>query len=180
MRYIIILFSFITICSCHYASENKVIIKDNSVYENQFIYCDQNYDSILFKYATEFNPITIDLNSSLSPDLKSFLLSVDTNCLRKQAEYRFFIILILEKLALYHLKCCNQNYDLYQMREGAASVIINEFSKLAGYEGKRIEMLNSGLITDYLESNRMLLSNPTIANIMDTIKSEEKRIEKGL
>ncbi|MEI9811066.1 MAG: hypothetical protein WDO16_26035 [Bacteroidota bacterium] len=158
----------------------RAVIKDSSVNETKSIVCDQNYDSLLLKYADEFTPTTIDLNSSLSSDLKSFLLSVDTNCLRKQTEYRYFIALILEKLALYHLKCCNQHYDLYQMREGAAAVIINEFNKLAGNEGKRLEMLNSGLITDYINSDKTLSTNPAIINVMKAIESESKRIGKGI
>lgn len=99
----------------------------------------------------------------------------------KYSNHGYLIIaLILCKLALHHLKCCNQHYDLYQMREGAAAVIINEFNKLAGYEGKRLEMLNSGLITDYIGSDKILSANPTIITVMNAIKSEDKRIEKGI
>src|SRR6266498_1295793 len=106
MRYIIFIFNFIGLWGCNSASDNKPVIKDSSINETKTIVCDQNYDSLLLKYANEFTPTTIDLNSSLSSDLKSFLLSVDTNCLRKQTEYKYFIALILEKLALHHLKCC--------------------------------------------------------------------------
>lgn len=180
MRYVIFLFNLISILGCNSASDNKTVINDSSVNETKNIICEQNYDSLLLKYSNDFAPKTIDLNSSLSSDLKSFLLSVDTNCLRKQTEYKYFIALILAKLALHHLKCCNQHYDLYQMREGAAAVIINEFNKLAGYEGKRLEMLNSGLITDYLENDTMLSANPAITNVMNAIKSEGRRIKKGI
>lgn len=180
MRYVIFLFNLIVIWGCNSASDNKAIIKDSSVNETKNIVCDQNYDSLLLKYANEFTPTTIKLKSSLSSDLKCFLLSVDTNCLRKQTEYKFFIALILEKLALHHLKCCNHHYDLYQMREGAAAVIINEFTKLAGYEGKRLEMLNSGLIIEYIKSDKMLSTNQAILNVMNTYESESKRIEKGV
>src|SRR5690606_20881172 len=110
MRYVIFLFNFINIWGCNSAQDNKAATKDSNFNETKNIVCDQNYDSLLIKYANEFNPTTIDLNSSLSSDLKSFLLSVDTNCLRKQTEYKYFIALILEKLSLYHLKCCNQQY----------------------------------------------------------------------
>ncbi len=178
MRYIILLFNFISMWSCNSAVENKQAQNSSSATKN--IICNQNYDSLLLRYANEFTPSTIDLNGSFSTDLRSFLLSVDTICLRKQAEYKYFIALILGKLALHHLNCCNQHYDLYQMREGAAALIINEFSKLAGYEGQRLEMLNSGLITDYIESDKMLSENPAIYSVMNAIKSEKKRIEKGI
>lgn len=180
MRLVILILNFLCIWGCNSATDNKAAIKDSSVNETETVVCDQNYDSLLLKYANEFTPKTIDLNSSLSSDLESFLLSVDTNCLRKQTEYKYFIALILEKLSLHHLKCCNQHYDLYQMREGAAAVIINEFNKLAGYEGQRLEMLNSGLIKGYIESDPILSANPIIANVMNAIKKEETRIEKGV
>jgi hypothetical protein len=180
MRYILFLFNIISICGCNSNQDNKANVKQMNSNESANIVCDQNYDSILLKYANEFNPKTVDLNNSLSSDLKSFLLSVDTNCLRKQTEYKYFIAFILEKLALHHLKCCNQYYDLYQMKEGAATVIIDEFDNLAGYKEQRLEMLNSGLITDYIESDTMLSANPAIRKVMKAIKAEEHRIEKGI
>jgi len=175
----IFLFNLI-IWGCNSASDNKNVIKDSSISETKNIVCDQNYDSLLLKYANEFTPTTIDLNSSISSDLKSFLLSVDTSCLRKQTMYKYFIALILGKLALHHLKCCNQHYDLYQMRDSTATLVINEFNRLAGYEGQRLEMLNSGLIMDYIQSDTMLSANPAIITVLNAIKIEEARIEKGV
>lgn len=180
MRYVIFLFNLICILGCSSTADKETVIKYSDINQTENIVCDQNYDSLLLKYANEFTPTTIDLNGSLSSDLKSFLLSVDTNCLRRQAEYKYFIALITAKLALHHLKCCNQHYDLYQMREGAAAVIINEFNKLAGYEGQQLEMLNSGLIVDYIKSDTMLSTNPAIISVIKAYESESKRIEKGV
>ncbi len=180
MRYIILTLYFIGTWGCDFTPDSKNVIQDSSTNEVKSIVCDQNYDSLLLKYANEFAPTTVDLNSSLSLALQSFLLSVDTKCLRKQTEYKYFISFILEKLALYHLKCCNQHYDLYQMREGAAAVIINEFNTLAGYEKERLEILNSGLITDYIKSDKILSTNPAIISVMNAINLESKRIEKGI
>ena len=180
MRYVIFLLSFFSNCGCNYTTDNHATAKDSTVNEIHKIVCNQNYDSSLVKYANEFTPTTIDLNSSLSSDLKTFLLSVDTNCLRKQTKYKYFISLILQKLAVHHLKCCNQHYDLYQMREGAATIIINEFNKLAGYEGQRLEMLNSGLVTDYIKMDSELSKSPIIGKSINAEKEEERRIEKGV
>jgi hypothetical protein len=180
MRDMIFIFNVISILGCNSDLNTKIAIKDSSIQVSKSIVCDQNYDSLLLKYANEFVPTTIDLNGSLSSDVKSFLISVDTNCLRKQAEYKYFIALTLGKLALHHLKCCNQHYDLYQMREGAATIVINEFSRLAGYAGQRLEILNSGLIVDYILSDKTLSTNPTISGIMRSIEAETARIEKGI
>ena len=179
MRYIIFLFNLL-ILGCNSTPNTNAVAKDSTVNETKNIVCNQNYDSLLIKYANEFTPTTIDLNSSLSSDLKSFLLSVDTTCLRKQTRYKYFIALILEKLAFHHLKCCNQHYDLYQMREGAAAIVINGFNKLGGYERQRLEMLNSDLITDYIKSDTMLSNDYSIIKVMDSIEAQRKRIEKGI
>ncbi len=180
MRYIPFLFTVIYIWGCEAGSPGKVAIKDTSISVAKNIVCDQNYDSLLLKYANEFAATTIDLNSSLSSGLKSFLLSVDTNCLRKQKEYKYFVALILEKLALHHLKCCNQHYDLYQMREGAATIIINEFDRLAGYGGQQLEMLNSGVVMDYILNDKTLSTNPTISRVKNAMEAESARIKKGI
>src|ERR1043165_7328967 len=98
MRYLIFIFNIISICGCNSLSNNKAT-KDHSISETKAIKCDQNYDSLLLRYANEFTPTSVDLNSSLSSDLQSFLLAVDSNCLREQTEYKYFIALILGKLA---------------------------------------------------------------------------------
>lgn len=179
MRSLIFIFSFIGICSCNPVSDNKDDTNESITDQTSNIVCEQNYDSLLLRYADEFTPSKIELNSSLSPELSSFVLSVDASCLQKQSMFRYFISIVLGKLALHHLKCCNQNYDLYQMRVGASAVIINEFGKLAGYDTQRLEMLNSGLIKDYIEKDTILSTIPAIVKIINAIKTEEKRIEEG-
>lgn len=180
MRNIIFLLSLCGICSCITASDNKEDIKENLLSQSKILACEQKYDTLLLKYANEFAPSKIELNRSLSPDLSAFILSVDVSCLQKQTIFRYFISMVLGKLALYHLKCCNQYYDLYQMREGAAAIIINEFSKLAGYESQNLEMLNSGLIKDFIEKDMILSTNPAIVKVINAIISEENRIKKGV
>jgi hypothetical protein len=144
VRLLVFILNFLCSWCCSSSLNNKAVPKNSNSNEPKTIVCNQNYDSLLLKYSNDFTPITVDLNKSLSSDLRSFLLSIDTTCLRKQNEYKYFIAFILEKLSLHYLKCCNQQYDLYQMREGAAAIIINEFNRLAGYENKDLEMLNSG------------------------------------
>jgi hypothetical protein len=180
MRYLLFIFSFISSCGSDSTIDYHTFATDSTVNLSKKIVCNQNYDSSLVRYANDFSPTTIDLNSSLSSDLKSFLMSVDTSCLRKQTKYKYFIALILQKLALHHLKCCNQQYDLYQMREGAATLIINEFNNLAGYEGKRLEMLNSGLITEYIKKDSELSKIPIMKDAINATMEEERRIEKGV
>lgn len=115
--------------------------------------CSIDYNSQLDTYSKTFEPKSIDLNQSISKPLDSFLLHVDTNCLRQQKQYQNFITTILAKLYYHHLKCCNQGYDLQSMAKGGAKIIIDDFERIAGYRERRLEMLNSGTVVDYIEQH---------------------------
>lgn len=178
MRYTIIFLGVVGFLSCNFISEKKVDIDDSGRNKVKSHICEENYDSLLVRYANEFSATTVDLNGSLSSDLKVFLNSVDTGCLKKQTEYRYFIALILAKLALHHLQCCNQHYDLYQMNEGPASIIINGFNGLAAYESNNLEMLNSGLIIDYIKSDSSLSVKPPVLCVLNAYEIKNKSIKK--
>jgi len=141
--------------------------------------CTDNYDSLLVKYANEFHASNIELNKSFSQQLDSFLTHVDTLCLRQQKEYKIFVVEILCKLCLYHLKCCNQGYDLLSMRTGAAKTLINEFIGIAGLKGHYLEMLNSEYVLDVIKNDKSLEKNEMIQNLSNKIKKEQERIKKG-
>jgi hypothetical protein len=179
MKAIIILWFLIAITSC---SENKKPSEKEEKKELSSMTskaCDENYDSLLLKYSDEFKAENVMLNKSLSPELSSFVLRIDTTCLRRQKEYRVFITTILAKLYYYHLICCNQGYDLRSMKEGASNVIINEFEVLGNYKEKGLEMLNSGNIIDFISTEESLKNNIPIQELVRKIKLESARIEKG-
>jgi hypothetical protein len=141
--------------------------------------CNVNYDSILIKYSNNFRVTAINLNKCMTQEFQSFILKADLNCLEKQNEYKNFIAIILAKLYLHHLQCCNQGYDLLSMKEGTATFIINAFEKLAGYNGKNLEMLNSGTIVYYIDKEPSFKGNKTVQRLRENIRKEVKRIEKG-
>jgi len=171
--------SFLFSCSQGEQKQKKVGSLNQKV--NTQFDCKENYDSMLMVISKEFEPTSIELNKSLSSNANSFLLNVDTNCLRRQSEYVVFITIILSKLYLHHLKCCNQGYDLLSMKDGAGGVIINEFENLVGYDkNANLEFLNSFKIVDYIKSRPDLLKNPELRSLLKKIDKEEKRIEKGV
>ena len=86
----------------------------------------------------------------------------------------------MAKLYLHHLRCCNQGYDVLHMKEAGAIVIVNEYQKLLGYSNMRLEMLNSGLVEDYIKSDIVLESNRALKDLLLQIEAEQKRIEKGV
>ena len=162
--------------ACSNTDNNKAVVSpktESAIKDNRD--CNQIHDSMLVRFADAFTPISISLDKSILQELKSFIFSIDTVCLRKQNKYEYFVSVIVAKQALHHLQCCNQGYDLYQMREGAAAIIINEFDRFSGYKSKKLEMLNSGVIVDYINSNSTLSSDTTLANLVKLIKAQQSR-----
>lgn len=178
MRYIDLAICFIVIVGCDSSSSNSSVIGKAVSPTTISATCENRYDSLLKTYADQFSATSIDLSQSLSPVLDSFLLSADASCLRKSPEYQRFIGIVLMKLALHHLKCCNQNYDLYQMEKGGATVIIGEFNRMAAF-GQRPEMLNSGHIKSYVSDKPFLARDSTIRQLILAMDAEESRIKKS-
>ena len=138
-----------------------------------------NYDSTLLQFANTFDPKKVNLSKAISPKLDTFLLSLDTTCLRKQSNYEIFISVILLKLYLSHLRCCNQEFDLASMKKSGPSIIINEYQKLSGTAGKHVEFLNSRFIEDYVLKDETLKNNVLIRPLLNDISKEHQRINKG-
>jgi len=140
--------------------------------------CNTNFDTTLVRLAKSFCPKGIDVSHSMSNELNQFMLQVDTNCLRRQEKYSFFINVILAKVVLCQLKCCNQHYEMRQERDGA-TLIVNEFERMAGFQNKRIEFLSSCEVEVYINTTPKLKSNAYLNSIMVKIKKEENRIRSG-
>ncbi len=178
MRFLFFLIIVFFISGCNSNNQDKNSSPAN-VSASKLKVCNNDYDSLLLKYANDFKASTIDLDESLSPQLDSFLLYADTNCLRKQKEYKTFISIILAKLCLHHLQCCNQGYDLLSMETQGAKVIVVDFRNMSGYQNKHLDMLNSEFIIDFIESDKKLKENAGIKSILTKINKEVDRIEKG-
>jgi hypothetical protein len=145
--------------------------------------CDVDYDTTLVRLAKAFKATDIDLWHSMPEELNQFMIKVDTNCLRKQKQYPFFISTILAKLVLYQLTCCHQHYELRATSKGGplgATVIVNEFEWMAGFQNKVTDMLNSGEVEKYILKTPQLESNPYLKRIMLKIKKAEDNISKGV
>lgn len=140
--------------------------------------CNENYDSVLVKYAKDFKSTYFELSKNLSPELNSFLLQVDTTCLRQQKEYRFFIATILAKLYYYHIVNAHQGYDLQLMEIGGSKVIVEEFKKMAGLDKRRYEILNSDNVVCFIQKDAILSEDTTLKSILKQINAEWDLIDK--
>ncbi len=114
-----------------------------------------NYDKILIRLAGKFIPTSMYLDKSISPELRSFITSIDTSCLRKQKQYKFFVSEILAKLYVYHVKKIEVGANLLSMKTGAAKTIINALQLLTGHQHVR-EFYNSGMVVDFIRKDSLL------------------------
>lgn len=142
-------------------------------------YCIPGFDSSILVLANEFKPTTIDLDKSISAKLFEFIKSADTNCLKQSKGFEIAVATILLKLYIYHLQCCGMGYDLHGMKKGKATILINEFERMAGFSGNQIEFINSFIIVDYIKKNEDLKNERLLKNylrdvnrIMDSLKIE--------
>lgn len=173
---IIIYFSILI--GCQEINQPNVQKQDN-LYINENTPCKNNFDSVLIKYYNKFKATNIDLTKCISRELDSLILKIDTACLEKQLEYKNLVAIILTKLYIHHLQCCNQGYDLLPMKEGSAKIIISSFQKYSKRDNIKLEMLNSGTIVQYIESDSFFKNNKTIQLLRIKIESEFKRIERN-
>ena len=140
------------------------------------VQCDDSVDIQLIKLSKEFQPNSIELKNSLNRKTQDFLLSLDTNCLRRQKHYSYFIVTILLKQYLYHVKCCKQGYDLYGMKSGAPSIVIGEFERLSGIQGKKKEFLVSSSIVKFVAKDSLLATDRNLSDLLKEINIENEKI----
>lgn len=141
-------------------------------------YCDTiNTNYLLKDLAVKFQPKAISINFSISKDkrMKSFLENNDYNCFSNCSEYENFVVIILLKQYKYHIENSHQGYDLLPMKSGISFNIIEYFQNSSGYKGD-LEMLNSGIIMEYVLKNKNRLNNPLINKIFKEIKLIEKKM----
>lgn len=165
----------ICICSCQYNSSGNNLSHELTV-ESKIC---EDYSDTLLKYAKGFKAVSIELDSSLSAPLNNLISSFDTVCFRKQEKYKTFISIIFLKLYDYHLHCCNQGYDLLAMETGNSKILIRELKRIAGYQNQNLEMLNSGIVVNYVESDKSLEGETEIKNLLGKIHNEIRRINEG-
>jgi hypothetical protein len=181
---VLIVVSFLAVTSCkeHF---NQSIVPPQVIdtvskiqKKNAPAVCNSNFDTTLVRLAKSFHATNSDVTHSMSRELNQFMLQVDTNCLRKQKMYRFFINAILAKVVLHQLRCCNQHYEMRHEKDGA-EVILNEFEMMAGFRNKQIEFLSSYEVEAYIQKTPDLHTNAYLKSIMKKINTQGTRISSG-
>jgi hypothetical protein len=132
----------------------------------------------LRKIAYNFKPVSKELRFNIN-DIDSLIFQKVLG-FPDQEEVNKLFILILLKQYYFHLRCCNQSYNLHDMRIGSAGIIINRY-----YEIASVKIWDNFLSSDepyywIIKNNKKYYNNRKIKKMIRLINKEQKRIENGI
>lgn len=103
-------------------------------------------------------------------------------------DYEQYVALILAKIYLSHLRCCNQSYELRLKNSYFIRLkddpLVYEINYFVNYYDSResdlpVELYTSGIILDWMEQKPGLLSYLQLKEVYQKILAERERIERG-
>jgi hypothetical protein len=180
---IFVFFVFAASCSSNTGVKNKQtndLLQDKNSGSDMahIINCDTiACDATVNNYLKSFNPSQLDLRDCMSDSMNSFLLSIDSNCLRSIPNYKRFVCGVLIKLYYYHMDCCHQSYDLFSMKVEGAKVLINEFQRIINVRQEDRDMLNSGIVFYFVQTDSILKKDAFLDHWVKKIKKNKNYIE---
>ena len=138
-------------------------------------------DSICIKKALSFTPTSLILSESIQKDVELDKLIDglrEKQLIVSEVVQKRFVYIILLKMYYYHLVNAHQGFDLLQMCDTENSrYIVTFFIKKANLPD-RLEMLNSGYVSEYIKSNQIEIIQDEESKLLSKIQSlENKPIE---
>ena len=154
----------ITFFSC--INENNTAKKQNEVIaSSNKITCDSiQVNKTLKQLAMDFTPNSIDINKSMSNELNLFLSKSDSDCIKSNSNYKFFICLVLLKQCYYHKKEYHLSYNLRSMKLGTAKFIIAEYENISQDHD---EFLSSYSVLNYSKTDSTLMNDREFRKFYD-------------
>lgn len=129
-------------------------------------------------YASTFQPVSPDVNISFNKNLMC-VFGVISNDDLSDKQFRSCLKIMYLKQYLYHLRCCNQGYDLNATNDKKILRSNNIMLHILGKDTtNRREMINSGIVYYHLKKHLNDISIDE-KHLMDSIAIEEQRILKG-
>lgn len=128
--------------------------------------------SILRSLASSFKPNQLNLTNSIieNVSLNKFLSTEDKVSIKSDKDFNYFITMIVLKQYEFHITKYHQGFDLFTMRAGNASFIVNSFVELSHLpEGTK--SVNSSYILEYIANNQSLKNDSSISEIINRISS---------
>lgn len=148
--------------------------------EIENVECDKLLDT-LTNYARKFKPTELRLDKSITKDskLNAMLSRIDMACLKNsENKSKYIVAIILLKQYAYHLKCCNQSYDLLTMADGNAKILVDYFLILTKQNKSSLELLSSHKVVELAYKDEYLCAISSINEVLVEIVKQEKRIVK--
>ncbi len=154
---IYVLFIFYSSCSLN----NSTTIKKSSEWK-----CDSfSISNDIRKIVKSYEPSSLNLFSLKDKDIEIFIQTTDSNCLRKNKDYKFFIIGLLMKLSIYHLKEAHQSFDLNYMDNKYADFIVNDYRRFFFNRKETLEFFSSFTVWDIMKKDTMLRKDPYLMEL---------------
>ena len=145
-------------------------------------------DSVCLSTAISFTPTSISLSESIQKDsvLDEAIDGLRENklILSETGKARFIYIILLKMyyyhLVNAHLVNAHQGFDLLQMCDTENSkYIVNQFKQVSNLPD-RLEMLNSGYVSEFLKSHQIDCIQDEEAKLLSEIEDYENRLNDYL
>lgn len=140
-------------------------------------------DSVCLHTAISFTPTSINLSESIQKDsvLDETIDGLrDNKLILSETSKARFIYIILLKMYYYHLVNAHQGFDLLQMCDTENSkYIVNQFKQVSNLPD-RLEMLNSGYVSEFLKSHHIDCIQDEEAKLLSEIEDYENRLNDYL
>jgi hypothetical protein len=140
----------------------------------------EKFQTAVGYYDPSKKPVQVDLSKNLGDTLSFYIemLWKNQSLLKDTSKIIKNVDIILLKLYLGHLKCCDQSYDVLSMRTGAAKDILDYFFKFYKIDfTKNHEGMTSGI--SYIILRKYPEKDDTITNLMKSISKQEQLIDNG-
>ena len=164
MKYIVnmIVLCLLIFISCNIDKGGTEKQSDNSIVIAENVELTRN-DSVCLHTAISFTPTSINLSESIQKDS---VLDETIDGLRD--------------MYYYHLVNAHQGFDLLQMCDTENSkYIVNQFKQVSNLPD-RLEMLNSGYVSEFLKSHQIDCIQDEEAKLLSEIEDYENRLNDYL
>ena len=184
MKYIVnmIVLCLLIFISCNIDKGGTEEQSDNSTVIAENVELTRN-DSVCLHTAISFTPTSINLSESIQKDsvLDETIDGLrDNKLILSETSKARFIYIILLKMYYYHLVNAHQGFDLLQMCDTENSkYIVNQFKQVSNLPD-RLEMLNSGYVSEFLKSHQIDCIQDEEAKLLSEIEDYEYRLDDYL
>jgi hypothetical protein len=149
-------------------------IKNNSILFNDSIIKDS---SLLRNFAYNFKANQLNLSNSIieNADLNKFLTINKKDDIKVKPDFEYFVVLLILKQYELHITKYHQGFDLYSMRIGNGTFIVDSFLDISNKSNLEKKWLNSSYILEFIAANEKYSADSVISEIVTRINNLPKK-----